>query len=112
EAIETAGYEVGGDIALALDVASSELYREGGYTLEGEKKSSGDMVQYLAGLVEEIPLVSIEDGMAEDDWDGWVALTEQLGSKVQLMGDDLFDTNAEILSRGIERDAANAVLVK
>mgnify|MGYP001478806301 FL=1 len=112
EAIETAGYEVGGDIALALDVASSELYREGVYTLEGEKKSSGDMVQYLAGLVEEFPLVSIEDGMAEDDWDGWVALTEQLGSKVQLVGDDLFVTNAEILYRGIERGAANAVLVK
>jgi len=112
EAIETAGYELGGEVALALDVASSELYREGVYTLEGEKMTSADMVDYLAGLVEEFPLVSIEDGMAEDDWDGWVALTERLGTKVQLVGDDLFVTNSEILARGIERGAANAILVK
>ena len=112
EAIETAGYELGGEVALALDVASSELYREGVYTLEGEKMTSADMVEYLAGLVEEFPLVSIEDGMAEDDWDGWVALTERLGTKVQLVGDDLFVTNSEILARGIERGAANAILVK
>ncbi|HEX7098427.1 MAG TPA: phosphopyruvate hydratase [Acidimicrobiia bacterium] len=112
EAIETAGYELGGEVALALDVASSELYREGVYSLEGEKMSSGDLIQYLADLVEEFPLVSIEDGMAEDDWDGWVALTERLGTKVQLVGDDLFVTNSEILARGIERGAANAILIK
>src|SRR5690606_25151028 len=112
EAIETAGYELGGEIALALDVAASEFYREGHYTLEGERKGSDEMVGFLAELVEDFPLVSIEDGMAEDDWDGWESLTSQVGGKVQLVGDDLFVTNAEILAKGIERGAANAVLVK
>ncbi|MFP3913641.1 MAG: phosphopyruvate hydratase [Actinomycetota bacterium] len=112
EAIEAAGYELGGEIALALDVAASELYREGYYNLEGEEKGPGEMVDFLAGLVEDFPLVSIEDGMAEDDWDGWVELTGRLGSRTQLVGDDLFVTNSEILARGIEQGAANAVLVK
>jgi enolase len=112
EAIETAGYELGGEIALALDVAASELYSEGQYRLEGTPRGSGEMIDFLAELVDDFPLVSIEDGLAEDDWDGWVALTERLGGKVQLVGDDLFVTNAEILAQGIERRAANAVLVK
>jgi enolase len=112
EAIEEAGYELGGEIALALDVAASELYREGYYRLEGEVKGPGDMIEFLAGLVEDFPLVSIEDGMAEDDWEGWVELTGRLGTKTQLVGDDLFVTNSEILAQGIERGAANAVLVK
>lgn len=112
EAIEVAGYELGGEIALALDVASSELYREGVYRLEGSDKVPGEMVEFLVDLVEDFPLVSIEDGMAEDDWDGWIELTSELGSKVQLVGDDLFVTNTEILAQGIERRAANAVLVK
>ena len=112
EAIDAAGYELGGEIALALDVASSELYREGQYRLEGGDKTSQEMIEFLAGLVEDFPLVSVEDGMAEDDWDGWSALTSRLGGSVQLVGDDLFVTNAEILARGIDEKAANAVLVK
>ena len=112
EAIDVAGYEVGGEVALALDVASSEFYREGRYEFEGGERSSGEMVDFLAELVEDFPLVSIEDGMAEDDWDGWISLTKSLGSKVQLVGDDLFVTNSEILAQGIERSAANSILIK
>lgn len=112
EAIDVAGYEVGGEVALALDVASSEFYREGRYEFEGGERSSGEMVDFLAELVDDFPLVSIEDGMAEDDWDGWISLTKSLGSKVQLVGDDLFVTNSEILAQGIERSAANSILIK
>ncbi len=112
EAVETAGYSLGSDIALALDVASTELYREGKYELEGGEMTSAEMVDYLAGLVDEFPLVSIEDGMAEDDWDGWVALTRRLGERVQLVGDDLFVTNEEVLRQGIQSGAANAILIK
>jgi enolase len=112
EAIETAGYKLGEQVALALDVASSELFREGRYHLEGGEFSSEEMVDYLVGLVGEFPLVSVEDGMAEDDWDGWRLLTSKLGSRVQLVGDDLFVTNEEILRRGIAEGAANAVLIK
>ncbi len=112
EAIDVAGFELGGEIALALDVASSELHREGHYELEGGEMGSEEMIDFLAELVENFPLVSVEDGMAEDDWDGWVALTRRLGSKVQLVGDDLFVTNPDILAEGIERSAANAVLIK
>lgn len=112
EAVEVAGYELGAEIALALDVAASELHREGYYRLEGRDLGAGEMIDFLADLVEDFPLVSIEDGMAEDDWDGWESLTERLGSKVQLVGDDLFVTNADILAEGIERNAANAVLIK
>jgi enolase len=112
EAIDAAGYEPGSEIALALDVAATELYREGRYGLEGRELSSGEMVDYLAGLVEKYPLVSVEDGMSEDDWDGWKALNERLGGRVQSVGDDLFVTNEEILRRGIEEKAANAILIK
>ncbi len=112
EAIETAGYKVGEEVALALDVAASELHREGRYELEGRDLTSEDMVDYLVGLVDAFPLVSIEDGMAEDDWAGWKLLTKRLGDRVQLVGDDVFVTNQEILERGIEEDAANAILIK
>jgi enolase len=114
EAIETAGYKLGEEIALALDVAATELYREGSYKLEGEGRtlSSEEMVGFIAQLVDEFPLVSVEDGMAEDDWDGWKKLNAALGSRVQLVGDDLFVTNQAILERGIREKAANAILIK
>ncbi len=112
EAIEAAGYAVGEQIALALDVAASEIWREGKYELEGKELSSGDMSDYLTELVDDYPLVSIEDGMAEDDWDGWKALMQAVGDRVQIMGDDLFVTNQDILERGIREKAANAILIK
>ncbi len=114
EAIGAAGFTPGTDIAIALDPAMSELYKEGRYHLTGEGKvlSSDDLVQYWARLVAAYPIVSIEDGMAEDDWDGWATLTGELGSKVQLVGDDLFVTNAARLAMGIERKVGNSVLVK
>jgi len=112
EAIDEAGYTPGDEIALALDVAASEFHREGHYVLEGRELSSEEMVGYLAGLVDKYPLVSVEDGMSEDDWDGWKHLNERLGSRVQLVGDDLFVTNEEILRRGIDEKAANAILIK
>jgi len=114
EAIELAGYTPGEDISIALDPAMSELYRDGKYHLSGEGKvlSSAELVDYWVRLVENYPIVSIEDGMAEDDWDGWAAMTEALGSKIQLVGDDLFVTNARRLQMGIDRNIANSVLVK
>ncbi len=114
EAIEKAGYAPGSDIAIAMDPAMSELYREGAYHLTGEGKVLGrdEMVAYWTRLVDTYPIVSIEDGMHEDDWDGWKALTDSVGSKVQLVGDDLFVTNVARLRMGIERKVANAVLVK
>jgi enolase len=112
EAVEVAGYKPGEEIALALDVAASELYREGRYELEGNRLTSAEMVDYLASLVDEFPLVSVEDGMAEDDWDGWKALTVRLSDRVQLVGDDVFVTNEAILEKGIAQGVANAVLVK
>ena len=114
EAIEKAGYVPGDDIAIAMDPAMSELYRDGNYHLTGESKvlSSDDMVAYWMRLVDAYPIVSIEDGMAEDDWDGWAALTKALGRKVQLVGDDLFVTNVARLRLGIERSVANSVLIK
>ena len=112
EAIKKAGYKPGKDIALALDVAASEFHDKGKYTFEGKKKSAKDMVAYYAELVDAYPLVSIEDPLNEDDWEGWVAITEQLGDKVQLVGDDLFVTNPERLARGIADKAGNALLVK
>jgi enolase len=114
EAIESAGRVPGEEIAIAMDPASSELFKDGNYVLAGEGRtlSSGDMVEYLVDLVERYPIVSIEDGMAEEDWDGWAALTTALGAKVQLVGDDLFVTNEERLSRGISAGTANAVLIK
>ena len=112
EAIKKAGYKPGKDIALALDVAASEFHDKGKYTFEGKKKTAKDMVAYYAELVDAYPLVSIEDPLNEDDWEGWVAITEQLGDKVQLVGDDLFVTNPERLARGIADKAGNALLVK
>jgi len=114
EAIGAAGFTPGDDIAIALDPATSELYRDGAYHLAGEGKvlSSDDFVEYWARLVDTYPIVSIEDGMAEDDWDGWAALSAALGHKVQLVGDDLFVTNTRRLRQGIERKIANSVLIK
>ena len=114
EAIEKAGYTPGEDIAIAMDPAMSELYRDGAYHLAGEGKvlSRDEMVAYWQRLVETYPIVSIEDGMHEDDWDGWAALTTAVGHRVQLVGDDLFVTNVSRLRMGIDRSIANAVLVK
>jgi len=114
KAIETAGYAPGNDVMLALDCAASEFFKDGKYELAGEGKTldSDDMVGYLADLVSRYPILSIEDGMDEDDWGGWAALTKELGDKVQLVGDDLFVTNAERLSRGIAEGVANSILIK
>ncbi len=114
EAIEKAGYTPGEDIAIALDPATSELYKNGAYHLEGEGKvlSSDDFVAYWTRLVDTYPIVSIEDGMAEDDWDGWKSLSSAVGSRVQLVGDDLFVTNTSRLQMGIDRGIANSVLIK
>jgi enolase len=113
-AIERAGYRPGEEIALALDVASSEIFESGQYVLNGEgrKFTSAEFADYLADLAARYPIVSIEDGMSEDDWDGWAVLTEKLGGRVQLVGDDLFVTNSERLRRGIELGVANSILVK
>ena len=114
EAIDKAGYKVGKDVYLGLDVASSEFFKEGKYDLEGERKklSSAEFVDYLADLVNRYPIISIEDGCAENDWEGWALLTKKLGNKVQLVGDDLFVTNTRILSRGITEGIANSILIK
>jgi enolase len=113
-AIEKAGFQPGNHVHLALDVASSEFYENGQYHLKGEGKTldSAGMVDYLADLAERYPIISIEDGMAEDDWDGWALLTQRLGNKVQLVGDDLFVTNPSILNDGITKGIANSVLIK
>jgi enolase len=113
-AVESAGYRPGEDVALALDCAATEFYRDGAYELAGEGNTLGpdEMVDYLADLADRYPIASIEDGMAEDDWEGWAALTEAIGEKVQLVGDDIFVTNPERLSEGIMRHVANAILVK
>jgi enolase len=114
EAVEKAGFRLGEDILLGLDVASSEFYRDGVYRLESEEREfdAAAFTDYLAGLVDAYPIITVEDGMAEDDWDGWKLLTERLGDRVQLVGDDLFVTNTRILSRGIEESIANAILIK
>ena len=114
QAIEKAGYKPGVDIAIALDVASSELVCEGGYKLESEGRtlSSAELVEYYENLCAKYPIVSIEDGLSEDDWDGWKLLTEKLGAKVQLVGDDLFVTNKKILAEGIAKGIGNAILIK
>ncbi len=114
KAIEAAGRTPGDDVVLALDCASTEYYGDGKYTLAGEGKTLGsdEMVDYLAALVDRYPIVSIEDGMAEDDWGGWAALTEAIGGRIQLVGDDLFVTNTTRLRRGIDEGAANSILVK
>lgn len=114
EAIAAAGYKAGEQIAIALDVAASELVCEGGYRLDSENRTvtSEQLVDYYADLCAKYPIVSIEDGLSEDDWAGWKILTEKLGSKIQLVGDDLFVTNANILAEGIEKEIANAILIK
>ncbi len=114
KAIETAGYTPGDDIALALDAASTEFFKDGKYVMAGEGKTlDGEgMAKYLEDLVNRYPIISIEDGMAEDDWDGWGILTDMIGDKCQLVGDDLFVTNPERLAMGLERGAANSILVK
>ncbi|SFM49210.1 phosphopyruvate hydratase [Marinobacter zhejiangensis] len=114
EAVEKAGYELGKDVTLALDCASSEFYKDGQYQLSGEGKSfdSTGFADYLAGLCERYPIVSIEDGMDESDWDGWKVLTDKLGDKVQLVGDDLFVTNTKILKQGIDKGIGNSILIK
>jgi len=112
EAVGQAGYQLGRDVVLALDVAATEFCEDGTYTFEGAKKSAGEMIAYYAELVASYPIVSIEDPLDEEDWDGWKAITEQLGDKTQLVGDDLFVTNVERLQRGITGGQANAMLVK
>ncbi|MFO1036586.1 MAG: phosphopyruvate hydratase [Geminicoccaceae bacterium] len=114
KAVQAAGYKTGEDIVFGLDCASSEFYRDGRYRMEGEGKTldAAQMVEWLANLCDKFPIVSIEDGMSEDDWAGWKALTDRLGSRIQLVGDDLFVTNKKILARGIEEGVGNAILVK
>ena len=112
--IEAAGYKAGEDVTIALDCAATEFYRDGKYELAGEKKSlsSAEMASYLSGLIKQYPIVSVEDGMAEDDWDGWATLTQEIGNKCQLVGDDLFVTNTKRLQRGVRNGIANSILVK
>ncbi|CBV43633.1 phosphopyruvate hydratase [Halomonas elongata] len=114
QAVADAGYELGRDVTLALDCASSEFYRDGQYALSGEGKSydAAGFVDYLAELCDQYPIVSIEDGMDESDWDGWQALTDKLGDRVQLVGDDLFVTNTRILKRGVDEGIGNSILIK
>lgn len=114
EAIKAAGYRPGEDIVLAMDVAATELYQDGRYHLAGEGRTltSAELVEFYAQLVQKYPIVSIEDGMSEEDWDGWIALTIALGRKIQLVGDDLFVTNVSRLTKGIELGAANSILIK
>jgi len=114
KSIEKAGYKPGKDIYLALDCAATEYYKDGNYVMAGEGKtlSSAENAAYLAALANDYPIISIEDGMAEDDWDGWKALTDLIGDKVQLVGDDLFVTNPVRLAEGIKRGSANSMLVK
>ena len=114
EAVEAAGYRLGDDITLALDCAASEFYRDGRYQLTGDGRDfdSAGFVEYLADLADNHPIISIEDGLDESDWDGWKLLTERLGDRVQLVGDDLFVTNTRILGQGIERGVANSILIK
>lgn len=112
QAIENAGYVAGKDIKIALDIAASEFYKDGVYTLEGKEFSSDDMINYFESLCEKYPIFSIEDGLSEDDWAGWKKITERLGKKIQLVGDDLFVTNEKILREGIQNGVANAILIK
>jgi len=115
EAIQQAGYKPGEEIAIALDPAASEFYQDGKYVFKKSDKSaktSEDMVRYWAKWVNDYPIVSLEDGLAEDDWDGWAMLTKELGDKIQLVGDDLFVTNVERLQEGIDKHVANSILIK
>ena len=112
EAVTAAGYEPGAQIGFAIDSAANEFHREGRYRLDGGALTSEELVDYYVGLVDDFPIVSIEDGLAEDDWDGWATLTKRLGSRVQLVGDDLFVTNEDLLQRGISEGIANSILIK
>ena len=114
QAVEAAGYKLGTDVTLALDCASSEFYKDDKYDLAGEGKvfNSEGFADYLAELTRKYPIVSIEDGMDESDWDGWAILTRKLGASVQLVGDDLFVTNTRILKRGIEQGVGNSILIQ
>ncbi len=112
EAIEKAGFVPGEQVSLALDVASTEFYCDGTYTCEGKGLTSSEMIVYLSKLVSNYPIVSIEDGLAEDDWEGWSELNKELGNKVQLVGDDLFVTNTKRLRKGIIEKSANSILIK
>ena len=116
EAITAAGYKIGTDVLLALDCAASELYEDGKYTLEGEKadkvKTSEEMISFYADLQKKYPIISMEDGLSEKDWDGWKKLTDALGKKMQLVGDDIFVTNTKIFSEGISKGIGNSILIK
>jgi enolase len=112
EAIEAAGYKVGEDISFALDVAATELYKDGSYELSGSTLSSAEMVEHLGGLVRDYPIVSVEDGLSEDDWDGWKLMTDELGDLTQIVGDDLLVTNVDLLQKAIDLGVGNAILVK
>jgi enolase len=112
EAIRKAGYKPGKNVFIALDVASSELYSKGKYTFDGKKVSSDFMINFYAKLIKKYPVISIEDGLSENDWAGWEAMTKKIGDKVQLVGDDIFVTNPEIFSKGIEKGIANSILIK
>ncbi len=114
KAIEAAGYKPGSEVAIALDAASSEFYKDGKYVLAGEGRSlsAEEMVEYYESLINKYPIVSLEDGMAEEDWDGWKILTEKLGNKIQLVGDDVFVTNKKLLKKGIDLGVANSILIK
>ncbi|WP_238012621.1 phosphopyruvate hydratase [Dactylosporangium sp. AC04546] len=112
EAVEKAGYSLGSDVVLALDVAATEFYKDGGYQFEGAGKSSDEMIAYYTQLVDAYPIVSIEDPLSEEDWDGWKAMTDALGARIQIVGDDLFVTNPQRIARGVATGTANAVLVK
>jgi enolase len=114
EAIKQAGYEAGKEVGIALDCAASEFYKDGTYDFSGEnrKLNQAELVDYYVDICERYPIISIEDGLAEDDWDGWALMTEKLGDKLQIVGDDLFVTNAEILQKGIDKQVANSILIK
>jgi enolase len=115
EAIVKAGYKPGEEVLLALDVASSELFKDGKYTLENEAqpvKTADELIDFYENLVNKYPIISIEDGMAENDWDGWKKMTERLGKRIQIVGDDLFVTNPAILKEGIKKGIANSILIK
>jgi enolase len=112
EAITKAGFKLGDDVALAMDVAATEFFKDGGYHVEGNAKSTEQMVEFYAQLAKDFPIVSIEDPLAEDDWDAWVHFTAAMGDKIQIVGDDHYVTNTERIARGIELKSANALLVK
>ncbi|MCK4910383.1 MAG: phosphopyruvate hydratase, partial [Thermodesulfovibrionales bacterium] len=111
-AIDSAGYKAGEEIYLALDCAASEFHKDNKYRFEGEDRSASEMVSYYSTLIENYPVISIEDGLGEDDWDGWKELTDSLGEKIQIVGDDIFVTNTKILREGIDKGIANSILIK